>query len=140
IIAELSLADPQRRVSCTIAEGVVVNGDAKLLRVVMDNLLGNAWKYSARTKEAVIEFGVMEQRGETACFVRDNGVGFDMAHANRLFSVFQRLHSADEFEGIGIGLATVQRIIQRHGGRVWAEAECGKGATFYFILGQHADS
>jgi len=140
IIAELRLADPQRRVSCTIAEGVVVNGDAKLLRVVMDNLLGNAWKYSARTKEAVIEFGVMEQRGETACFVRDNGVGFDMAHANRLFAVFQRLHSADEFKGIGIGLATVQRIIQRHGGRVWAEAECGKGATFYFILGQHADS
>jgi PAS domain S-box-containing protein len=139
IIAEFSLADPQRRVSCTIAEGAVVNADAKLLRVVMDNLLGNAWKYTAKTEEAVIEFGVMEQRGETACFVRDNGVGFDMAHANRLFAVFQRLHSTSEFEGIGIGLATVQRIIQRHGGRVWAEAECGKGATFYFTLGQHAD-
>jgi PAS domain S-box-containing protein len=136
VIAELSLADPQRRVSCIIAEGTVVNGDAKLLRVVMDNLLGNAWKYTAKTEEAVIEFGVMEHRGKTVCFVRDNGVGFDMAHANRLFAVFQRLHSTSEFEGIGIGLATVQRIVQCHGGRVWAEAECGKGATFYFTLGQ----
>lgn len=134
VIAELRLADPQRRVSCTIAQGVVVNGDAKLLRVVMDNLLGNAWKYSAKTEEAAIEFGVTEQRGKTACFVRDNGVGFDMAHANRLFAVFQRLHSADEFEGTGIGLATVHRIIQRHGGKVWAEGERGKGATFYFSL------
>jgi light-regulated signal transduction histidine kinase (bacteriophytochrome) len=134
IIAELRLADTQRRVSCTIAQGVVVNGDAKLLRVVMDNLLRNAWKYSAKTEEAAIAFGVTEQRGKTACFVRDNGVGFDMSHAHRLFAVFQRLHSADEFEGTGIGLATVYRIIQRHGGMVWAEGERGKGATFYFTL------
>ncbi|HEY6872706.1 MAG TPA: PAS domain S-box protein [Geobacteraceae bacterium] len=134
VIAELRLADPQRRVSCTIAQGVVVNGDAKLLRVVMDNLLGNAWKYSAKTEEAAIEFGVTEQRGKTAFFVRDNGVGFDMAQAHRLFAVFQRLHSADEFEGTGIGLATVYRIVQRHGGTVWAEGERGKGATFYFSL------
>lgn len=135
IIAELGLTEPQRRVSCTIAEGVVVDGDANLLRVVLDNLLGNAWKYTARNEETVIEFGVAERRGKSACFVRDNGVGFDMAHKDLLFSPFQRLQNAREFEGTGIGLATVQRIVQRHGGQVWAEGEIGKGATFYFSLG-----
>ncbi|MCM2359013.1 MAG: PAS domain S-box protein [Geobacteraceae bacterium] len=135
VISELRLTEPQRRVSWTIAEGVVVNGDAGLLRAVLDNLLGNAWKYTARNEEAVIEFGVSECRGQPACFVRDNGVGFDMAHKDRLFSPFQRLQNAGEFEGTGIGLATVQRIVQRHGGQVWAEGETGKGATFYFTLG-----
>ena len=135
VIAELKRADPLRHVSCTIAEGMVANGDAKLLQVVLDNLLGNAWKYTANNAEALIECGVSECRGKPAYFVRDNGAGFDMASADRLFSPFQRLHAAEEFEGTGIGLATVQRIVQRHGGQVWAEGEIGKGATFYFTLG-----
>lgn len=135
VIAELRLTNPLRRASCSIAEGVIVDGDASLLRVALDNLLGNAWKYTAKNEETAIEFGVAEHRGRAACFVRDNGVGFDMESAARLFSPFQRLHSAEEFEGIGIGLATVQRIIQRHGGQVWTEGEVGKGATFYFTLG-----
>ena len=114
---------------------MVVNGDANLLRVVLENLFGNTWKYSAKNKETLIEFGVTDHKGKPAYFVRDNGAGFDMAHADRLFAPFQRLHPAEEFEGTGIGLATVQRIIQRHGGQVWAEGEIGKGATFYFTLG-----
>ena len=100
----------------------------------MENLLGNAWKYTGKEEAARIEFGVTEVAGKPAFFVRDNGVGFDMKGAHKLFDAFQRLHNRSEFEGTGIGLTTVQRIIQRHGGRVWAEGEVGRGATFFFTL------
>lgn len=104
-------------------------------RAVLENLLGNAWKYTGQTADAVIEFGAEEQEGETVYFVRENGSGFDMAYADKLFPTFHRLHKTDEFTGIGIGLATVQRIIHRHGGRIWAQAAVGQGATVYFTLG-----
>ena len=134
IIAELRLTDPQRNVACTVQPNVLGYADAHLLRVVLDNLLGNAWKYTARKPEGVVEFGVTQHQGRVAYFVRDNGAGFDMDRADRLFTPFQRLHASEEFQGTGIGLASVQRIIQRHGGQVWAEGETGKGATFYFTL------
>lgn len=134
IVARLMLAQPQRRVKYTIAEGVVAKGNANLLRVAMENLLGNAWKYTAKKEEALIEFGIKEFNGKPAYFIRDNGVGFDMTDADKLFTAFQRLHTTMEFEGIGIGLYSVRRIIQRHGGQVWAEGEVGTGATFYFTL------
>jgi len=134
IIAGLRMSRPERRVTFTIAKDVTGNGDARLLKVVLENLLGNAWKYTGKKDEAVIEFGVTEKDGKPAYFVRDNGAGFDMEQADKIFAPFQRLHDADEFKGFGIGLATVQRIIQRHGGRVWAEGEPGKGAVFYFTL------
>lgn len=114
-----------------------VIADQNLLKVIMENLLGNAWKYTAKTDPARIEMGKQQQDGETVFFVKDNGAGFDMAYANKIFIAFQRLHKADEFEGTGIGLATVQRIIQRHGGRIWAEATVGEGACFYFTLGKN---
>jgi signal transduction histidine kinase len=135
IAAELEQAEPARRVTFRIAEGIPVDGDAKLVRVVMENLLGNAWKYTGAREEAVIEFGMADFDGKPAFFVRDNGPGFTMADAEKLFIPFQRLPGSDEFKGHGIGLATVERIIRRHGGRVWAEGEPGKGATFYFTLG-----
>jgi len=134
VAAELKSAIPERRVSFQIADGVGADGDAALLRVVLDNLLGNAWKYTGKREEAVIEFGLTEIDGKTACFVRDNGKGFDIVDAEKLFLPFQRLPDATEFEGFGIGLATVERIISRHGGRIWAEGEPDKGATFYFTL------
>lgn len=134
--AELQLADPVRRVEFKIAEGIFVDGDADLLGVVLANLLGNAWKYTVMREEAVIEFGVTEIDGEPACFARDNGTGFDMKEAEKLFVPFERLLGTRDFTGFGIGLATVERIIHRHGGRVWAEGDPGKGATFYFTLGQ----
>jgi two-component system sensor histidine kinase/response regulator len=129
---ELKEKEPERRVQFTIAEGVTVNGDARLLRVVLENLIGNAWKYSGKREETKIEFGVMAGTGTQVYFVRDNGAGFDRASADKLFAPFQRLHDQEEFEGHGIGLATVHRIIQRHGGRIWAEGEPDRGATFYF--------
>ncbi|WP_298273549.1 ATP-binding protein [Geobacter sp.] len=135
VMQEFSHLDPERAVTVRIAEGVTALGDQQLLRSVMENLLGNAWKYTARREGAEIEFGAMEEGGNTVYFVRDNGVGFDMTYADRLFVPFQRLHRADEFKGTGIGLATVQRIVLRHGGRVWAEAQPDRGATFYFTLG-----
>jgi len=135
IIDELRLTEPQRNVACEVQAGVCGDADAHLLRVVLDNLLGNAWKYSARKLEGVVEFGVAPHQEKTAYFIRDNGAGFDMERADRLFKPFQRLHAAEEFQGTGIGLASVQRIIQRHGGQVWAEGEPGKGATFFFTLG-----
>jgi light-regulated signal transduction histidine kinase (bacteriophytochrome) len=119
-----------------IRPGVVVIGDGQLLRIALQNLLENAWKFSSKEPGARIEFGMVQASGEPAYFVRDNGAGFDMTYAGRLFGPFQRLHSQHEFPGSGIGLATVQRIIHRHGGRVWAEGLVGQGATFYFTLGR----
>jgi light-regulated signal transduction histidine kinase (bacteriophytochrome) len=111
--------------------------DAGLLRVALENLLSNAWKYTAQRADALIEFGTqLQPGGVTAFYVKDNGVGFDMRFATRLFGPFQRFHSEREFAGSGIGLATVQRIIHRHGGRIWAESKVGEGATFYFTLPQ----
>jgi PAS domain S-box-containing protein len=134
IAAELEAAEPGRRVSWSIAPGVTATCDAGLMRAVLANLLGNAWKYSAGCAEARIAFGVETVDGEPAFFVRDNGVGFDMKYAGKLFGAFQRLHSPAEFPGSGIGLATVARIVQRHGGRVWAEGRPGAGAAFHFSL------
>lgn len=134
ITDEFARSVPGRQVAVTIEDGVVVKADPRLMRIVMNNLLGNAWKYTSQKEGALIEFGTTEARGRCACFVRDNGAGFDMAYANKLFGAFQRLHREDEFEGIGIGLATVQRIIHLHGGDVWAEGAAGAGATFYFSL------
>jgi signal transduction histidine kinase/CheY-like chemotaxis protein len=136
IVARLTATSPDRAVSTDIADGLVVEGDAGLLTAALENLLSNAWKYSAKNPETRIEFGAAAQsNGTHAYYIRDNGVGFDMGNAGNLFQPFYRLHSEDEFSGTGVGLATVQRIIQRHGGRIWAEAEVGKGATFYFTLG-----
>jgi len=134
IASELQETDPKRQVEWNIQDGLMAYGDAHLLRAVIENLLGNAWKFSSTKAGAQIEFGKTYDRGQPVYFVRDNGVGFDMTYANKLFRAFQRLHSPGEFEGSGIGLATVQRIIHRHGGRVWAEGVVGQGATFYFTL------
>jgi signal transduction histidine kinase len=134
VVAELKQTDPVRNATFLIAEGVMGNGDRNLLRVVLQNLLGNAWKYTGKQQEAVIEFGAKDYAGITACFVRDNGPGFDPVEAEKIFVPFRRLAGADGFSGFGIGLATVQRIIQRHGGTIWAEAAPGTGATFYFTL------
>lgn len=133
VAADLAKTDPGRTVEFAIAPGVSANGDERLLRLVIDNLLRNAWKFTRKQPEARIEFGRLN--GETSpFFVRDNGVGFDMAYAAKLFGVFQRLHSGAEFAGSGVGLAIVQRVINRHGGRVWADAKVNLGATFYFTL------
>ena len=131
--AELAASEPHRRVEWSI-EDVIVTGDGRLLRVVLDNLLRNAWKFTKDCDEAHIAVGASVVNGELVCFVRDDGVGFDVAYADRLFRPFERLHAYDEFEGTGIGLALVRRIVVRHGGRVWAESHLGEGATFYFTL------
>jgi len=134
IAGDLERTHPDRRVTFVIAEGVSGRGDPRLLRIVLENLLGNAWKYTGKHPTAHIEFGATTHDGEFAPFVRDDGAGFDMAYADKLFGAFQRLHAAKQFEGTGIGLATVLRIIRRHGGRVWAEGAVARGATFYFTL------
>jgi PAS domain S-box-containing protein len=134
ITAELHETQPQREVTFVIGENLFDNGDQQLLRVMFENLLGNAWKFTGKHPSARIEFGVMQSGDELVYFVRDDGAGFDMAYADKLFGAFQRLHGASEFDGTGIGLATVERIIQRHGGRIWAEGEVEKGAAFYFTL------
>lgn len=133
---ELRRSAPERRIQFILQPGLSVRADAGLMRIVMDNLLGNAWKYTGKKSEATIEFGRRDLDHESVFFVRDNGDGFNMEYAPRLFGTFQRLHGEDEFEGTGIGLATVQRIIRRHNGRVWAEGREGLGATFYFTLPQ----
>ena len=135
VLTGLQRGDPGRAVRCIVQPGIRVLGDPRLLRVVLDNLLGNAWKFTARRAEATIELGALEHNDGPVFFLRDNGVGFDIAHADKLFGAFQRLHDAREFPGTGIGLATVQRVIHKHGGHVWAEAEIDRGATFYFTLG-----
>jgi signal transduction histidine kinase len=131
IVGELRAPSPAREVTVEIAPGLVVEGDLALVRAALENLIGNAWKYSAKRPHARIEIG---RTDDGALFVRDDGVGFDMAQAEKLFTPFRRLHSASEFDGTGIGLATVQRIARRHGGRVWADAAPDRGATFFLAI------
>ncbi|MBI2954414.1 MAG: PAS domain S-box protein [Chloroflexi bacterium] len=135
IVKELHGTQPERLVDLVIAPGITANGDPRLLQLVLENLFGNAWKFTSKRQRTRIEFGVARRDGERVFYVSDNGTGFDMAYVGKLFGAFQRLHSTEEFPGTGIGLATVQRIIHRHGGRIWAEGTVDKGATFYFTLG-----
>ena len=135
VVAQLQAAEPARVVDVRIHDTEPVTGDARLLRVLLENLLGNAWKFSSRTDGAQIEFGCETRDGQTVYFVRDNGAGFDTAYSDRMFAPFQRLHTDSEFPGTGIGLATVSRVVQRHAGRIWAESEVGRGATFWFTVG-----
>lgn len=129
---ELQDSQPQRRAEFVIREGLMVRGDFRLMRIAVQNLLRNAWKFTRDRSPARIEFGMQNEKEKKVFFIRDNGVGFDMTYAQKLFVPFQRLHSSSDFPGAGVGLATVQRIIHKHNGRIWAEAEEGKGATFYF--------
>jgi light-regulated signal transduction histidine kinase (bacteriophytochrome) len=136
ILSRLQESEPDRRVDVKVRPGIIVPGDGQLLKIALENLLENAWKFTAKQPESRIEFGMTQVAGETTYFIRDNGAGFEMAYADRLFGPFQRLHPQAEFPGNGIGLATVQRIIHRHGGKVWAEGLVGQGATFYFTMGR----
>lgn len=138
IVRDLREGDPGRRVAVTIEPGMAAEGDPRLLRVALTNLLDNAWKFTRNIESAEIACGTMRVQGKKVFFIKDNGAGFDMAYADKLFGAFQRLHKATEFPGNGIGLATVQRVFRRHGGRVWAEGKVGAGATFYFTLGEDA--
>jgi signal transduction histidine kinase len=136
IVGDLQRRPPARHVAVAITPGLAVEGDPDLLRLALDNLLDNAWKFSGRRIDATIEVGeTRDEDGDPAFFVRDNGAGFDPAYAPNLFAPFQRLHAASEFPGTGIGLATVHRIVRRHGGHVWADGEVDRGACFYFTLG-----
>jgi light-regulated signal transduction histidine kinase (bacteriophytochrome) len=134
IIAQLRASTPDRNVELVTAPEVTADGDPTLLRALLENLLGNAWKFTANSEPARIEVGRLEGGGTTTFFVRDNGAGFNMEYAGRLFAPFQRLHAASEFAGTGIGLATVHRIVRRHGGTIRAEGAVGRGATFFFTL------
>jgi light-regulated signal transduction histidine kinase (bacteriophytochrome) len=134
VAAELQRAQPERMVKFQVEEGLEALADARLLRIVLENLLGNAWKFTSKRAQASIDVGIAKHNGVQAYMVRDNGAGFDASYTDRLFGAFQRLHAITEFPGTGVGLATVQRIIHRHGGRVWAEGQVDRGATFYFTL------
>ncbi len=134
VVEQLRLADPARTVEFTVPERLPATCDAGLMRAALDNLIGNAWKFSGKQAEARVEFGAERRPEGLVYFVKDNGAGFDMAYAGKLFGAFQRLHTQSEFAGTGIGLATVQRIVQRHGGRIWARSAPGEGATFFFTL------
>jgi light-regulated signal transduction histidine kinase (bacteriophytochrome) len=134
IAADLKAQFPQRQMEFEIASALIVQGDESLLKIVLENLLNNACKFTGKCERAIIQFGFTEQDGRPVYFVRDNGAGFNMDYASKLFIPFQRLHSQQEYPGTGIGLATVQRIIHRHGGRVWAEGQPGQGAAFYFTI------
>jgi len=134
IFADLQRAHPERKVDCRVDGKLIASGDSRLLQIVLENLLGNAWKFTSKRNDAVIEVTSKRQDDEQVFIVRDNGAGFDQANAKNLFGAFQRMHSAEEFPGTGIGLATVHRIIQRHGGRIWAESAPEAGATFCFTL------
>jgi light-regulated signal transduction histidine kinase (bacteriophytochrome) len=133
VAAELAGRDGGKRVHVVVEAGLTATADSGLVEVLLENLMGNAWKFSSRKDDPMVQVGRLHGEGHVF-YVRDNGAGFDMAYADKLFGAFQRLHSDAEFEGTGIGLATVQRIVNRHGGRVWAEGEPGKGAAFYFTL------
>jgi PAS domain S-box-containing protein len=134
IVGELRGAEPHRRVEVEIADDLVTTGDSSLIRLALGNLLSNAWKFTGKREHAVVGVGAVRQHGHQVFFVRDNGAGFDMRYANKLLEPFQRLHTMAEFEGSGIGLAIVSRILSRHGGRIWAEGEPGTGATFFFTF------
>jgi len=134
IAVDIQRTTPDRQVEFSIAPGLEAQGDSRLLRVVLDNLLRNGWKYTAKQPQPRVEFAAVDENGGRIFMIKDNGAGFDMQYADKLFGVFQRLHSAAEFEGTGVGLATVRRIINRHGGRIWAEGVVDQGATFYFTL------
>lgn len=134
VVDELRRRDTTRRLRATITPDLVVEADGRLVRILFDNLIGNAWKFTVKTPDPHVEVGSTRREGETVFFVRDNGAGFDMAYADRLFTPFQRLHSDRDYAGTGIGLATVRRIVERHGGKIWAESAPGQGATFYFTL------
>jgi signal transduction histidine kinase len=138
VASELQSRDPGRAVDLHVAEGMHVHADPHLLKIILENLLGNAWKFSGRRADPRVDVVAQPDRGERVFSVKDNGAGFDMKYADKLFGVFQRLHAASEFEGTGIGLATVQRIVHRHGGRIWAESVPEQGATFHFTLGAEA--
>ncbi len=139
VLGKLRDSQPEREVETIVEEGLLAQADPRLLDVVLTNLLGNAWKFTGKRAAARIEFAATVADQRRVYFVRDNGAGFDATYAGKLFGVFQRLHAAHEFEGTGIGLATVQRIVHRHGGRVWAEGAVDRGATFFFTLGEAAD-
>jgi signal transduction histidine kinase len=134
VAGEIRHHEPDRRVEIVVHDGLTASADPRLLRILLENLIGNAWKFTAKAPEAHIEVGAEGKNGERVYYVKDNGVGFDMAYADKLFGAFQRLHAMTEFEGTGIGLATVQRVVSRHGGRIWAESAVERGATFYFTL------
>ena len=134
VALELSQSEPERKVQFSIATGIMVNCDPKLAKLVLMNLLGNAWKFTSKKEEAIIEFGARDIAGKTTCFVRDNGPGFDDSQIEKLFTPFQRLRGSEEHNGHGIGLATVERIVARHGGTVWAESTPCRGAVFFFTL------
>ena len=139
VVRRMTETDAERRVEVAVQPDMVTQGDKQLLTVVLENLLSNAWKYTRPVAKAEVQVGSCREAGRTAFFVADNGVGFDMAYAAKLFGAFQRLHSESEFEGTGIGLATVARIVRMHGGNVWADSRDGQGATFYFTLGERTD-
>ncbi|MCP4254486.1 MAG: PAS domain S-box protein [Candidatus Scalindua sp.] len=134
VVSQLKSDEPERQVETVVQNNVTVKGDTHLVKIAIENLMNNAWKYTSKTKLPRIEFGASENGGKTVCYVKDNGVGFDMRYVDNLFNPFQRLHDADDFPGLGVGLATVKRITLRHGGKIWAEAEVDKGATFSFVL------
>lgn len=139
ILDEFKLSNPARKVTTTVQPGMRATADAHLMQSVLLNLLGNAWKYTVRTDDAQIEFGVLSNVTPRTFYIRDNGMGFEMQYAQKLFVPFQRLHADETIEGMGIGLATVKRIIERHLGRIWFEAKIGRGATFFFTLGRLPD-
>jgi signal transduction histidine kinase len=134
IVEEMRGADPERKVEVGIADDMIATADPRLARILLSNLISNAFKFTSKAPAARIEIGTEIMEGDTRMFVRDNGVGFDMIYAHKLFGAFQRLHSQSDFPGVGIGLATVRRIVNRHGGRAWAEGAVGEGATFYFVF------
>jgi light-regulated signal transduction histidine kinase (bacteriophytochrome) len=139
VVHELRQADPHRDVFFAISDSLGTHADPGLMRVALTNLLGNAWKYTGRRQQALISFGQEERDGQKVFYVRDNGAGFDMSYASKLFAPFQRLHSAREFPGSGVGLACVARVIHKHGGRIWADAKTGGGAAFFFTIPNKPD-
>jgi light-regulated signal transduction histidine kinase (bacteriophytochrome) len=137
IVSVLQQAAPERIASIAIGKDLLAYCDGRLMKIALFNLLENAWKYSSKTPDVCIEFGCSDEQGKKVFFVKDNGAGFDMTQAKRLFEPFQRLHSENQFPGTGIGLAIASKVIQRHGGKIWGNGEIGKGATFFFSLAEN---